>query len=445
MTLPNRHSLLWKLALVLALLALLVASLHADLGDRLHESKQYLTQAEKQQLRQWASEAGTAWRSRGRSGVDDFLAQLRAKENIWAVIVDDEHESLSSQHLNDAELLRLNFSRHLDGSLGRPDRTPAIEMALAKDVSFVVELPQRLDPRRNRHWWDLLLQRVIPALLAVLLGVVLYRELIGPLMLLQRQALALSRGDLSARVGAIGLRRDEFGGLARAFDQMAERLERMVVYQRQLLRDMSHELRTPLSRLRVAAESEGADEPLRLRLEQEVGAMQALISDTLDLVWLDTERRDLPVEAVSLSRLWDVLRENASYESGWPLERMPCELPDDCQVWGYLNGLAQALENILRNAIRHSPPDGLVRLAGERDGEHWLLWVEDQGPGVDEADLQRIFQPFTRLNAARPGGDGFGLGLAIAHSMLEQQGGQLWAENLYPGLRIKFRLKVYSL
>ncbi|MCU1716737.1 sensor histidine kinase [Pseudomonas sp. 5P_3.1_Bac2] len=442
---PNRHSLLWKLALMLALLALLVASLHADLGDRLEENRQYLTSAEKQQLREWAQAAELAWRSRGRSGVDDFLAQLRAKENIWAAVVDAEHESLSSQRLNDAELLRLNFSRRLDGSLGRPDRTPVIEMPLADAVSFVVELPQRLDPRRHRHWWDLLLQRVLPALLAVLLGIVLYRELIGPLMILQRQAQALSRGDLSARVGAIGQRRDEFGGLARSFDQMAERLERMVVYQRQLLRDMSHELRTPLSRLRVAAECEDAEEPLRQRLEQEVGGMEQLISDTLDLVWLDTERRTLPLEAVNVSRLWDVLRENASYESGWPIERMPCELPDDCQVLGYLNGLAQALENILRNAIRHSPANARVRLAGQREGDDWVLWVEDQGPGVAEEDLQRIFQPFTRLNAARPGGDGYGLGLAIAHSMLEQQGGKLWAENAYPGLRIKFRLKVYIL
>lgn len=136
-----------------------------------------------------------------------------------------------------------------------------------------------------------------------------------------------------------------------------------------------------------------------------------------------------------------MLRENAGFETGWSIERMPCELPADCRVLGNLNGLAQALENILRNAIRHSPEGGVVRLAGRREGEQWLLWVEDQGPGVAESELENIFRPFTRLSAARPGGDGFGLGLAIARSMIATQGGRLWAENARPGLRLKLHLQ----
>lgn len=168
--------------------------------------------------------------------------------------------------------------------------------------------------------------------------------------------------------------------------------------------------------------------------------MEKLVGDALELVWLDTERPSLPLEEVDVGRLWDVIRENAGFETGWAIERMPCELPADCRVLGNLNGLAQALENILRNAIRHSPEGGVVRLAGRREGEQWLLWVEDQGPGVAESELKNIFRPFTRLSAARPGGDGFGLGLAIARSMIATQGGHLWAENARPGLRLKLRL-----
>ncbi|PKL94289.1 MAG: two-component sensor histidine kinase, partial [Gammaproteobacteria bacterium HGW-Gammaproteobacteria-9] len=286
------------------------------------------------------------------------------------------------------------------------------------------------------------LQRVLPAILAVVVAVLLYRLLIAPLAILRRQAAALSAGDLSARLGPqVTRRKDELGELARTFDHMAERLQGTVAFQRQLLRDLSHELRTPLARLRVAGESEQDVEALRQRLAREVEEMEKLVGDALELVWLDTERPSLPLEEVDIVRLWDVLRENAGFETGWPIERMPCELPADCRVLGNLNGLAQALENILRNAIRHSPEGAVVRLAGQREGDQWLLWIEDQGPGVAESELETIFRPFTRLSAARPGGDGFGLGLAIARSMIATQGGYLWAENAAPGLRLKLRLQ----
>ncbi|RYE73791.1 MAG: ATP-binding protein, partial [Oxalobacteraceae bacterium] len=109
-------------------------------------------------------------------------------------------------------------------------------------------------------------------------------------------------------------------------------------------------------------------------------------------------------------------------------------------VQGNLDSLAQALENLLRNAIRHSPSAGRVTLSGQRDGDHWLLWLEDEGGGVAEADLQRIFDPFTRLDGSRPGDGGFGLGLSIARNALTRQGGALWAQNTASGLRLNMRL-----
>ncbi|MNG17554.1 Sensor protein PfeS [compost metagenome] len=109
---------------------------------------------------------------------------------------------------------------------------------------------------------------------------------------------------------------------------------------------------------------------------------------------------------------------------------------------GNLNSLAQALENILRNAIRHSPGTGVIRLGGRRQGDHWLLWLEDQGGGIAEADLERIFAPFTRLDGSRPGDGGFGLGLSIARNAIVRQGGRLWAQNTGQGLRLNMQLPV---
>ena len=434
---------LWRLTGALALFCLFLASLYVDLGRILLEASSYLSPSSRQMLQGYAHEAETAWRQDGAAGVDAFLQRLKAHESVWAVVVDADEASLASRPLTQDERQRLDFVRRLDFAVGRPGGTPTFYIPFSDGQGrLVMELPWHLNPRRYSGLWNLLLQRVMPVLLAILFGVVLYRVLIAPLATLRRQAATLSAGDLSARLGPSMLqRRDELGELARTFDLMAERLEGTVAFQRQLLRDLSHELRTPLARLRVAGEGEQDVAALRQRLAREVQGMEKLVGDALELVWLDTERPSLPLEEVDIVRLWDVLRENAGFETGWPIERMPCELPTDCRVLGNLNGLAQGLENILRNAIRHSPQEGVVRLGGRREAGQWLLWIEDQGPGVAEEDLETIFRPFTRLSASRPGGDGFGLGLAIARSMIVTQGGELWAENAAPGLRLKLRLQ----
>jgi two-component system sensor histidine kinase PfeS len=282
---------------------------------------------------------------------------------------------------------------------------------------------------------------VIPGLFTLLLCVGLYRLLVVPLNSLREQANAWRADQLSVRLSTRTTNRsDELGELGRAFDHMSERLQSTVALQQQLLRDLSHELRTPLSRLRVASESEQGLELLRERIGREVDGMQRLVEDTLQLAWLDTERTRLPDEAIQIQALWEMLTENACYESGWPDTRLQCTVDASCWVRGHLNTLAQALENILRNAIRHSPTGGIVQLGGRRDGDCWHLWLEDHGGGVAEADLERIFLPFTRLDGSRPGDGGFGLGLSIARNAVQRQGGKLWAQNTGNGLRMNMRL-----
>lgn len=443
MTLPNRHSLLWKLIGVLALLCLLVVSLHVDLNKRLHDATARLGEPARHGMTQYARQAEHAWKTRGVEGVDQFLAQLRAREQVWAVVVDSHNESLSSTALSEPERAKLDFVRRLDWLIGRPDGWPTFYVPFTDgQARLVLDLPKRFHPRQHQKLWELLLQRVLPASLALLLAVVLYRVLIAPMVTLRRQANALGTGDLAARVGPnIASRRDELGELARALNHMADRVEDTVSFQRQLLRALSHELRTPLSRLRIAGERELDIDALRLRQEREVRSMERLINDTLELVWLDTERPVLPVEPVQIGELWELLGEDACFETGWSMERLPCDLPPDCTVPGNLNGLAQVFENILRNAIRHSPDTGVVRLSGQRDGAFWHLWIEDQGTGVAADKLEQIFQPFTRLHADRPGGDGYGLGLSIARSVVTSLGGEIWAQNAEPGLRVHLRLR----
>ncbi len=443
--LPGKHSLFWKLACLLIAFCLLMIWLSWSWGRYMEEQNAYLNDEARTTLRGYAVGAEQAWKRGGRAGVDAWLHTMRERETTWVGVIGSDLQSLSSTSLIDKESQRLTFLRGLDWPVSRHVRgLPWLKIPFVVNPdagSLVIELPQRFLPGRYQLFWRVVTNGVIPGLFTLLLCVGLYRLLIMPLNHLREQANAWRADQLHTRLSHDATsRQDELGELGRAFDHMSERLQGTVVLQQQLLRDMSHELRTPLSRLRVACDSERDLTQLRERLGREIDGMQRLVEDSLQLAWLDAERAPLPKEDIQLQALWDMLRENACFESHWPASRLPCLLEPDCWVRGNLNALAQALENILRNAIRHSPADGLVCLDGRREGDEWHLWLEDQGGGIDEQDLERIFAPFTRLEGSRPGDGGFGLGLSIARNAVLRQDGSLWAENTGRGLRVHLRL-----
>jgi two-component system sensor histidine kinase PfeS len=447
--LPGRHSLFWKLAVLLVGFCLLMIWLSWSWGRYVEDQNAYLSKAAHQTLAGYAADAEQAWQAGGARGIDEWLREIRRHEPGWVGVIGRDLQSLSSTPLDDKQFQRLTFLRGLDWPMSRRQQSvPWLKIPFPEDSSagsLVIELPERFKPGRYLMVWRMLTNVVIPALFTLLLCVGLYRLLIRPLNQLREQANAWRADRLSSRLSPQLIKRqDELGELNRAFDHMAERLHSTVLIQQQLLRDMSHELRTPLSRLRVACDSEQGVTELRERLSREVEGMQRLVDDTLQLAWLDTERQALPSEDIQIVALWEMLVENACFESGWSPAQLRCDVAPSCWVRGHLNTLAQALENILRNAIRHSPADGIVCLSGRRQGDNWLLWLEDQGGGVDEQDLERIFAPFIRLDGARPGNGGFGLGLSIARNSLRLQGGDMWAENREQGLRMNMRLRAQT-
>lgn len=443
--LPGKHSLFWKLACLLIAFCLLMIWLSWSWGRYMEEQNAFLSEEARATLSGYAAGAELAWNKGGNAGVDAWLHTLGQRERTWVGVIGNDLQSLSSYPLTDKESQRLTFLRGLDWPVSRHAKgLPWLKIPFPLDPgagSLVIELPRRFMPGQNQLFWRIVTNGVIPGLFTLLLCIGLYRLLIMPLNHLREQANAWRADQLSTRLSRdTTSRQDELGELGRAFDQMSERLQGTVVLQQQLLRDLSHELRTPLSRLRVASDSEQDLTQLRERLGREIDGMQRLVEDTLQLAWLDTERAPLPKEDIQVQALWDMLRENACFESGWSPSRLQCELGADCWVRGHLNLLAQALENILRNAIRHSAQNGTVQLGGQREGDHWHLWLEDQGGGIDELELERIFAPFTRLDGSRPGDGGFGLGLSIARNAVQRQDGSLWAENTGQGLRVHMRL-----
>ncbi|MGK0393892.1 MAG: two-component system sensor histidine kinase PfeS [Alcanivorax borkumensis] len=443
----KRYSLLWRLALLLVVTVVTTMVVGTRVTNALRNDAQLLSDQAVAVMRGYAAAAEQAWLAEGRAGVDQWLAGMRSRESGDIAVISNTDQSLSSTPLTVQERSGLRFQRgvHSRMSFRYGKKMPYLGLpfpTVPEQGSLLMQLPPRFRPGTYWPWVEPLLLVGVPTISALMLGGLLFWRARVLLKALQAQVLVF-KDDTNARVvGPLATRSDEFGELARSFNHMAEQVCGILETQKQLLNDMSHELRTPLSRLSVALESGMNEQQLRQRLEQELRHMRTLVDDTLALGWQDTDTNtgNAGLQSLSVPVLWDMVVENAAFESGWSKQRFPCTLPADTEVYGNLNTLAQVFENLVRNAIRYSPEQGTVLLQGQREGSAWHLQVVDQGPGVPENKLHSIFAPFVRLNAARTTDSGFGLGLSTARRTVERLGGELWAHNRDPGLCVHLRL-----
>ena len=236
-------------------------------------------------------------------------------------------------------------------------------------------------------------------------------------------------GDLGRRLGARGT--DEVGRMAERFDAMLDRVQASQVAQRRLVADASHELRTPVTSLRTNMEvllagAELEEGERRTLLRDMVGQseeLSALVGDLIELARGD--EGDPPVEEISFDGLVAEAVERARRHA--PGVRFRTELAP-CTIEGVPDRLGRAINNVLDNAARHSPSDGVVDVQ-LRDG---TLSVRDHGPGVAHDELPLLFDRFFRGADAR-GRQGSGLGLAIVRQVVESHGGAVDAANAQGG------------
>lgn len=286
-----------------------------------------------------------------------------------------------------------------------------------------------------------LLRLFAAALISALVSFFLAKSLTTPLQKMRDTSRRIAGGDLNARVGKLRPpRRDEIGELAEDFDLMAERLQSMQLANRRLLRDVSHELRSPLARMAVAfeiARRKGAGDATaeldRIQLESE--RLEELVNDVLDLLRESSETSPRSDDDVDISLLLDDLAETVSYEV--PEGRPGVDWPgaDSLVYRGDRELLWRAIENLLRNALRHTDPSKGVQLRLEKgQGGKVHILVRDFGPGVPESEVDKIFQPFYRVQESRDRNTGgHGLGLSIASAAIRRHGGQISAANAPDG------------
>jgi signal transduction histidine kinase len=276
----------------------------------------------------------------------------------------------------------------------------------------------------------------------VLLCYLLAWYLTSPLRGLQTALERFGQGDFSARTGS--KRRDELGQLARTFDQMAERIQNLVVAERRLLGDISHELRSPLARLGVAVElarsGENRDAALD-RIQKESDRLNALVGELLQATRAEVDPQALRAQPVRLDELLATIVSDCSIEA----DARGCSLVLDAAgpltVKGDPELLRRAAENVIRNALRYSPPQSSVDVKLTPNGALARIQVRDYGPGVPEEALNRIFEPFYRVEGDRNrDSGGVGLGLAIARRAVELHKGKLQAHNVHPGLLVEMEI-----
>ncbi|MDQ1680594.1 MAG: hypothetical protein QOI42_1453 [Frankiaceae bacterium] len=266
----------------------------------------------------------------------------------------------------------------------------------------------------------------LPAGMVLALGLVqvLGHGITAPLREMAAAARAMARGDYSGHVRATS--RDEVGELARAFNTMAADLARVDEQRRHLVATVSHELRTPISALRALLENvvDGVttpdDEVFRDALAQ-TERLGRLVTQLLDLSRLESGAIPLVRETVDVRAFLDaVVNEHRSDSVRVLVESVPAGATASIDR----DRLHQVVENLVDNAVRHSPRDGTVRVTATSSPGSLRLVVADDGPGIPPADRARVFDAYTRLAAGRQDG-GTGLGLAIARWVTELHGGSI--------------------
>jgi signal transduction histidine kinase len=401
------------------------------------------------------NDAISAYQTGGTDQLRDYLRSIRDSQHIHAALFRDRQSLLD--HVPPWFLEVVNGKRRTtDTLLGRLN--PRFQMLRVSTVGsdghnymLVIELP----PGQTAFFGPNgvpFLGILIAILTSGLVCYFLARYLTSPVMKLRKATQKLAAGDLSARVGAQpSSGGDEVSQLVHDFDLMAEQIEKLVNAQSRLLKDISHELRSPLARLTVALElarqRTGPEAQAVLdRIDLESNRMNELIGSLTTIARLESGVGSIRKQLVELEEVVQEVARDAAFEAQARNTQVECEILDELPTNGDPTLLRSAIENVVRNATRYTREGTAVKIRAERKkvgpNEEAVIRVSDGGPGVPEGELDKIFQPFYRIDDARGRSTGgVGLGLAITDQAIRLHGGSVRASNLPEGgLLVEIRI-----
>ena len=392
----------------------------------------------------------------GIEGLKSWLKKLDRSEATPFLLLDTEGKDLLerpvSPHLTERLQRRWRPPRHWDRERP-PRRRDLIQLADGSHYRLMPDFQAVTLDRVLRRPRVIAIPVIVAAIVSALVCFLLAGYLAKPIRRLSRATRQFASGDLDLRVApAMGGRRDEIADLARDFDHMAERLQSLIISQKQLLSDVSHELRSPLARLQVAlglARQRGQDQTgAELdRIEREAERLNELISQLLSLARLESGTALSHSAPVDLADLLQEIAESTDFEAHALNRQVRIVNSVPASIEANETLLRSALENVIRNAAKYTDEHTSVDISLQQDHEHtdWLLiQVRDHGPGVPKDMLTTLFELFVRVGDARDRkSGGYGLGLAIAERAIRLHGGEISACNEPDGgLNVRIRLPV---
>lgn len=329
------------------------------------------------------------------------------------------------------------FGERLSPVAEQPEAPGAADDGLLADPSPAQGVSILMNPVRDhdafvRFWWELL---IVGGIGGLVFSVLLARYLAKPVAIVQDGFARLAEGNFDVRLGGkLGGRKDELANLAQDFDTMAHRLDTLVSARDRVLHDLSHEIRSPLSRLLVAValiqQQPSRAAEMGSRIESEVERLTFMVEEVLALARAESRAHESVTyydPLIVTGHVVDDTRFEAQ-SSGVAIELVePAGARLHPAVKGSAQLLIRALENVLRNAVRFSPPGSAVVVSTAietGDENQFILTIEDSGPGVSPGKLATIFDAFSEHS-----GEGFGLGLSIARRAIVAQTGHISAAN----------------
>jgi two-component system sensor histidine kinase CpxA len=405
----------------------------------------------------YAHSAVDFYRTGGPSSLARYMTQLETGSGIHGQLLDGDGNNVLGRPLQ-ADAAVVTAQARTSGTsrfrLGRVWSAASPVAGQGERYTFVmVVYPER--GVFDRTFVTTMLPRLILCVLLVsVFCLLLARHITRPILILEDAATQLAAGDLTVRAGpAIAPRRDELARMATAFDRMAERIQRLISAQQEMLGHISHELRSPLTRIVVSLEllrRADAGTPGALLFDQmqlDLDRLDRMIGQILGITRMDIQGAEAGFQvarhAVALGPMLDELVKDAAFEAQSMHKRVALEVESEATVLGDEALLRSCCENVLRNALLYTPEGATiqVRLTQGKESTAVVL-IEDDGPGVPDESLPRLFDLFYRVGEAQqkhPEGTGFGL--AIAQRIVAMHGGTIAADNRRPhGLAVRIAL-----
>ena len=296
----------------------------------------------------------------------------------------------------------------------RRDGLPGLWVSFSiEDDEYWVRIPrERLERRIALRWvaWG-----VLALALALIAAYLIVSRVSRPLRSLATAAGEIGRGRIPAPVDESGPQ--ELRTVAHAFNQMSRDLSRLEQDRALILAGVSHDLRTPLARLRLGIEMSAQDEGLRAGMHEDIEEMDRIIGQFLDFARLDGGEANQPVDLAAL--VGEAVERYRKLGHTITASTEPVALRAKSLM------LRRAVANLIDNALRYAGTEAgtPVEVVLRREEDKAVIEVLDRGPGIPESEMERLKQPFTRLEQARSGGGGSGLGLAIVDRVAQAHGG----------------------